>query len=104
MSKSQIELQRQRGRLIERIAHQRAALAREAAPLKAACDTTDWVLATVRDALRLTSQLVQRHPAATAGLVAALIALKPGRVVRWLGRTIVVWRSWRSLRQWLPRR
>lgn len=103
MSKSLAELQRQRGQLTERIAHQRAALARDVAPLKAACDTTDWVLATVRDTFRQTSQLVQRHPAATAGLVAALIALKPRRVVRWLGRAIVVWRSWRTLRQWLPR-
>jgi uncharacterized protein (DUF1778 family) len=104
MSKSLIELQRQRGQLTERIAQQRATLVREAAPLKAACDSTDWVLATVRDTLRQASQLVQRHPAATAGLVAALIALKPRRVVRWLGRSIVVWRSWRTLRQWLPRR
>lgn len=103
MSKSLVELQRQRGQLIERIAHQRATLTREAAPFKAACDTTDWALATVRDTLRQASQLAQRHPAATAGLVAALIALKPRRMVRWLGRTIVVWRSWRSLRQWLPR-
>jgi hypothetical protein len=103
MSKSLVELQRQRGQLIERIAHQRAVLAREAAPLKVACDTTDWVLATARDILHLASELIRRHPAATAGLVAALIALKPRRVVRWLGRTIVVWRSWRSLRLWLPR-
>lgn len=103
MSKSLVELQRQRGQLTERIAQQRATLVREAAPLKAACDSTDWVLATVRDTLRQASQLVQRHPAATAGMVAALIALKPRRMVRWLGRTIVVWRSWRTLRQWLPR-
>jgi hypothetical protein len=104
MRKSLVELHRKRGQLIERIAHQRATLARESAPLKAACDTTDWVLATVRDAISQTSRLVQRHPVATAGLVAALIALKPRRAVRWLGRTIVVWRTWRSLRQWLPRR
>jgi hypothetical protein len=104
MSKSLIELQRQRGQLIERIGHQRAALAREAAPLKAAFDTTDWVLATVRDTLRQTSRMIQRHPAATAGLLAALIALKPRRVVRWLGRSIFVWRTWRSLRPWLSRR
>jgi len=103
MSKRLIELQRQRGQLTERIAQQRATLVREAAPLRAACDSTDRVLATVRDTLRRASQLVQRHPAATAGLVAALIALKPRRVVRWLGRTIVVWRSWRSLRLWLTR-
>jgi hypothetical protein len=103
MRKTLVNLHLKRGQLVERIAQQRATLAREAAPLKAACDTADWLLATVRDTLRQASQLVQRHPAATAGLVAALIALKPRRVVRWLGRTLLVWRSWRSLRQWLPR-
>jgi hypothetical protein len=103
MRKTLVNLHLKRGQLVERIAQQRATLAREAAPLRAACDTTDWLLATVRDTLRQASQLVQRHPAATAGLVAALIALKPRRVVRWLGRTLLVWRSWRSLRQWLPR-
>ncbi|MBI1284357.1 MAG: hypothetical protein GC183_08480 [Thiobacillus sp.] len=104
MSKSLVELQRQRGQLIERIAHQRAALAREAAPFKVACDTTDWALTTVRDTVRKVSGLVQRHPAATAGLVAALVALKPRGMVRLLGRTIVAWRTWRSLRLWLTRR
>jgi len=103
MSKSLIELHRQRGQLIERIAQQRATLAREVAPFKAACDSTDRVLTTVRDTISQASKLVQRHPAATAGLVAALITLKPRRVLRWLGRTIVVWRSWRTLRLWLPR-
>lgn len=103
MGKSLIELHLQRGRLIERIAHQRATLARQAAPIKAACDTTDWALAMVRYSVRHASELVQRHPAATAGLAAALFALKPRRIMRWLGRTFFVWRSWRSLRQWLPR-
>lgn len=103
MRKKLAELHRKRGQLIERIAHQRVTLARESAPLKTACDTTDWVLATVRNTACQVSELVARHPAATAGLVAALIALKPRRVVRWLGRTIVAWRAWRSIRPWLPR-
>lgn len=103
MRKKLAELHRKRGQLIERIAHQRATLARESAPLKTACDTTDWVLATIRNTARQVSGLAARHPAAAAGLVAALIALKPRRVVRWLGRTIVAWRAWRSIRPWLPR-
>jgi hypothetical protein len=104
MKRSLSELHLQRGRLVERIAHQRATLVREAAPIKAACDTTDRAIATVRSTLRHASELVQRHPVATAGLAAALFAFKPRRVMRWLGRTLVVWRSWRTLRQWLPRR
>lgn len=103
MRKSLVDLHRQRGALLERIAHQRATLAREAAPAKAACDAADWALATARDTIRFASALVQRHPVATAGLAAALIALKPRRAMRLLGRTLLVWRSWRSLREWLPR-
>jgi YqjK-like protein len=103
MKKSLVELHRQRGRLIERIAHQRATLAREVAPVKAACDATDWALATARDTIRYATGLVQRHPAATAGLAATLIALKPLRAMRLLGRILLVWRSWRTLREWLPR-
>lgn len=103
MSKSLIELHRQRGQLIERIAHQRATLARDAAPVRAACDTTDRAIASVRDALRQTACLVQRHPVATAGLAAALFALNPRRVMRWFGRSLLLWRSWCGLRQWLRR-
>ena len=103
MHKNLNELQRRRGQLIERIAHQRAALAREAAPLKSACDATDRAIATVRTSLRRASEFMQRHPAAMVGLVAALIAFKPRRLARWLGRTLIVWRSWRSLRPWLQR-
>lgn len=103
MSKSLAELHRQRGQLIERIAHQRATLAREATPLKAACDATDHVLTTVRITVRHAADFVRQHPAGFAGLVAAAVVLKPRRLVRWLGRAFLVWRSWRSLRGWLPR-
>ena len=103
MNKRLIELHRQRGQLVERIAHQRTELARELAPVKAACDATDCAIATIRNGISQASSLVQRHPAAAGGLVAALIALRPRRVMRWLGRGLLVWRSWRSLRGWLPR-
>lgn len=103
MQKKLIELHQQRGQLIERIAHQRATLARETAPIQAVCAATDWTLAAARSTLRQTSELVQHHPVATAGLAAALITLKPRRAVRWLGRGLMVWKSWRTLRGWLPR-
>jgi hypothetical protein len=32
-----------------------------------------------------------------------VFALKPRRMMRWLGRTLFVWRTWRTLREWLPR-
>lgn len=103
MRNSLIELQQQRGRLIERIAQQRAALARELAPLKAACGAADAALATARSAFHHTTEFVRRHPAAAAGLAAALLAFRPRRTVRWLGRALFAWRSWRSLRSWLAR-
>lgn len=103
MHKSPAELHQQRGQLIERSAHQRATFARQAMPLKAACDATDTTLAAIRTVTREASSLVQRHPVAAMGLVAAAFALRPRGVMRWLGRTLFVWRSWRSLRGWLPR-
>lgn len=103
MQKKLIELHLRHGQLIERIAHQRATLARETAPIQKVCDATDWALAATRSTLRQTSELVRLHPVATAGVAAALIALKPRRAVRWLGRGLLVWRSWRMLRGWLPR-
>lgn len=103
MRKNLVELQRERGRLIERIAHQRAALARQTAPLKTACDTADYALATARSVLHHTAGFVRRHPATAAGLAAALLTFRPRRTVRWLGRALFAWRSWRSLRGWLAR-
>ncbi len=103
MPKSLIELHQQRGQLIERIAQQRAAVARAVAPIRTACNTTDQVLAVSRSALSQATELVRRHPAATAGLAAALIALKPRRSMRWLSRGLLVWKGWRALRRWLPR-
>jgi len=32
----------------------------------------------------------------------ALMLLKPRRALRWAGRGLFVWRSWRALRAWLP--
>jgi len=82
--------------------HQRATLARQAAPLDSACGTVDWVLAAGRSALRRSTDLAQRHPLAAAGLVAGLIALRPRRAVRWVSRGLLLWKTWRTLRRWLP--
>jgi hypothetical protein len=94
MDKRLIELHQQRGRLIERIAMQRVTLARELAPVRATLDTTDRALAAVRDSVCY----LRQHPAAVAALAAALFALKPRMLWRWLQRGFLVWRSWRALR------
>jgi hypothetical protein len=98
MQKRPIELYLQRGRLTERIAAQRATLARELAPVRIACDSTDRALAAVRN----TIGFLRQHPAAVAVLVAAFIALKPHRAWRWLRQGRVAWRSWNVLRGLLP--
>jgi hypothetical protein len=100
MEKRLIELHLQRGRLVERIAQQRSTLARQLAPVRVACDTTDLVLAAARDAV----SFVQRHPLGVAAFAAALVAVRPRRAWRWLTRGFLVWRSWRALHGGLARR
>ena len=75
-SKKLSELQLQRGRLLERIAGQRATLAREAQPLVAVLTTTDRYLGH----LRRGTDYLKAHPSiATAG-VAALLFVRGGRL------------------------
>lgn len=99
MEKRLIELHLQRGRLIERIAEQRNMLARQMAPVRVACDTTDRVMTVVRDS----AYFVQRHPVEVAAFAAALFVMKPRRVWRWLQRGFFVWQSWGALRGRLAR-
>jgi hypothetical protein len=94
MEKRLIELHQQRGRLIERIAMQRTTLARQMAPVRVACDTTDSVLAVVHESVNF----VQRYPVGVAAFAAALFAMKPRWVWRWLQRGFLVWRGWGALR------
>lgn len=101
MSKSLAELHQERGRLRERIAQQRAALAREVAPLARACHTLDEVRAVTRDTARRVNRLVNEHPAFVAGLATLFFALRPRRMLRWIGRGMVLWRGWRSVRRLL---
>ncbi|MGA7178699.1 MAG: YqjK family protein [Thiobacillaceae bacterium] len=99
MQKKLIELHLQRGRLIERIALQRSTLARQIAPVRVACDTTDRVLTAVRDSVNF----IQRHPLEVAAFAAALFVMKPRRVWRWLQRGFFVWQGWGALRGRLAR-
>ncbi|MHB1248927.1 MAG: YqjK family protein [Polaromonas sp.] len=98
MNQSLIELHQQRGRLLERIASQRAALAWQLQPLRSASDTADRVLALLRGGV----EYLKSHPLPVALAVLALVLLKPRRALRWAGRGLFLWRSWRALRTWLP--
>ncbi len=87
------ELQLQRGRLLERIAGQRAALAREARPVVAVLNTTDRYLGRLRHA----ANYIKAHPRVTTAAVAALFFVRGGRFWQWARRGFAAWRFWRTL-------
>lgn len=87
-----------RGRLLERIATQRAALVQDAPPLRAALYTTDRIVAGVRSGI----DCIKQHPSIAAFAVATLVILKPGRILRWAKRAFLTWHTWRTLRDKLP--
>lgn len=93
-----IELHLQRGRLLERIANQRAALAREAPPVLAALHTADRIVSGVRSG----AACVKRHPGIVTLVVATLVVLKPRRIWRWSRRALYAWQAWRTLRERFP--
>ena len=88
------ELHLQRGRLLERIATQRAALDRELEPVRSTLYTTDRVLARVHAGV----DYLKAHPAIVALAFAALVITKPRRTLRWSRRAYAVWQTWRVVR------
>lgn len=98
MTKRLVELHLQRGRLLERIASQRATLAQQMAPLQKAADTGSHLVALLQGGV----QYLKGHPLPVVLAVLTLVLLKPRRALRWVGRGVFWWRSWRTLRAWLP--
>lgn len=86
------ELHQRRGRLLERIANQRAALRREVQPVRAALSKADRVVNRVRSV----TDSIRQHPSIAAVAVAALFMLKTDRVWRWSRRAFFTWRVWRA--------
>jgi hypothetical protein len=93
-----IELHRQRGRLLERIAAQRQVLLEQLTPLQEALDVSDRTTRLVQDA----KAFVQKHSLGSALAIAAMVALKPRMVLRWTQRGLFAWRTWRSLHTLVP--
>jgi hypothetical protein len=84
-----------RGRLLERIATQRASLSRDLQPVNAALETTDRLLARVHAGV----VYLKTHPAGVTALaLAALYIVKPARVFRWSMRAFSTWQTWRIMR------
>ena len=98
MQKRLIELQHERGRLLERIVTQRHTLARQAEPLADALRWSDRL----SDALKSGKAFAQQHPLAVGVVAAAILVLKPGAALRWAGRGMGLWRTWKSLQNLLP--
>ena len=93
-----IELHQQRGRLLERIAHQRQTLASQVAPLLRPLSLPGRVAAALRD----TGSFVLQHPYLLGTAALSVLVLKPGFVLRWARRGVFAWRAWRSLRRLVP--
>ncbi len=98
MQKRLIELQLQRGRLLERIANQRATLALQTRPLARSLHVGDRL----ESWLRRCTQIAVQHPVAVATVIGAMVVLRPTAVLRWTRRGFVAWRTWMTLRRALP--
>ena len=92
------ELHAQRLVLRERVARQRAELARQCAPLNHLAEAAGGGMALGR---RLLAQLKQ-HPLPVLALAGALLLAKPRLTWRWARRGLLLWRGWQLLRQRVP--
>jgi hypothetical protein len=88
------ELHLRRGRLLERIANQRATLGRDAQPVRSALYSADRLLAIVYAGV----DQVKRHRGLAALAVAAFFIARPRRIWRWTKRAFFAWQTWRTVR------
>ena len=86
------ELHVQRGRLLERIATQRAKLSYDAVPVSVSLDKVDRVLARVQSV----TNHIKQHPGIAGLALAALFALRTKHVWRWSRRAFIAWRTLRA--------
>lgn len=94
MTSSLAELAFERGRLIERIAHQRSTLAQQLQPLQDAQVSSQRLMARCRVGV----DYLSARPWLLALGVLAVVLLKPRRALAWGLRGVVLWRYVRRLR------
>ncbi len=99
MNQTLIKISLRRGRLIERIANQRATLARDMQPVRSVLHTTDQAVLRIRSF----TGFIKKHPDIVLGAVALLAVLKPSRTWHWAKRSFIAWRAWQALREQLAR-
>ncbi len=85
-----IALRERRAQLVARTEHQRDAVFALVAKVEVAGAWFDRGRSVMRSA--------RRHPVWIAAGVALLVALRPGKAVKWFATGLSLWRTWRSLR------
>ncbi|WP_326537965.1 YqjK family protein [Pseudorhodoferax sp.] len=95
--KSLAELERERGRLLERIASQRGQLSVEFVPVQHLLQFGERVAQTAQAA----RNFVQNHPWAMGTFGALLVLRRPRSIGRWVKRGLLAWRTWRTARNLL---
>lgn len=98
MTTSLAELAFERGRLIERIAHQRSTLAQQLQPLQDAQVTSQRLMMRCRIGV----DYLSARPWLLALGVLTVLLLKPRRALTWGLRGVVLWRYVRRLRTAVP--
>jgi hypothetical protein len=98
MAKTQVELDQERARLLERITAQRASLVRDLEPVRRVEHLGQRVSALVADALGY----IGGRPLAVMAAVAGLLVVRPRTALRLLGRGLALWRGWRTVQKWQP--
>lgn len=93
-SKSLVELEGERGRLLERIAGQRSQLSTQFVPVAHLLQLGERVAQTVQAG----RDFVHRHPWAVGTFGALMVLRRPRSIGRWVKRGLLVWRTWRTAR------
>jgi len=95
MSRGVDEILLRRGRLIERIAGQRAALRRDFVPVAAALGRVDAARARVNAGI----DWIGRHALAASAVACLVMAFKGKAALRLAAKSFTLWKSWRWLRR-----
>ena len=98
MNKQQLALHQERGRLLARITYQRALLAVQLEPLQKAADAGSRIIAVAQAGF----EYLRSHPVGVLAALSVVVLLRPSGSWRLLQRSLMVWRSWRRMRAWVP--
>ena len=98
MQKRLIELQLERARLSERAAGERRLLTSQTHGVKG----TFSLGSGLRDALAKGQKLAAQHPVLLGLVVAAVVIVRPRRLIGGLGMGLRLWRLWKTIGRELP--